>query len=135
MKLLADHERGEYQYVDGSCVLKEDRICSRGLFRRPNEQEQQQTIDQSCDDAESVYLQAVLSRDDQDRDGCKEGTEERYLICIKRCQLDEETAGAPEEHGDQHEDDRGNVFLFGKISHEFHELHEWKRIIQFVQFV
>src|SRR5436190_18406291 len=95
MKLLADHERSEYQYVNRSCVLKEDRVSGGGFFRRPNEQEQQKAIDQCCDDAETVYFQAVLSRDDQDRDGRKQRTEERYLICIKRCQLDEKTAGAP----------------------------------------
>src|SRR5436190_23916876 len=60
MKLFADHERREYQYINWRGVLKEDRICGCGFFRGPNEQEQQQTIDQRCDNAESIYLQAVL---------------------------------------------------------------------------
>ncbi len=114
MEFFADHERCQYQDVNGCGVLEKDRVGGGGVFGRPHEQEKQRRVDHAAHDAESVDPQAVFASNDENRDAGQQRAEEGHLVGVEVCrELDKHPAGAPEQDGEDDVVDGIQRFSFG----------------------
>lgn len=102
VEFFADHERREYQDVNGRGVLEKDRVGGGGVFGRPDEQEQQRRVDHAAHYPECVDPQAVFASDYENRDAGEQRAKECDLVRVEvRRELDKQPAGAPEQDGEK----------------------------------
>src|SRR4029077_17457709 len=98
MKFLAYDKWSEDQYVYRSRVLKEDSVGCGRMLCCPDEKKKKDGVDERSSNSKKIYLQTVSPGQNQNGDPREQRPKKRDLIGIKRCELDKQPAGAPEEN-------------------------------------